>query len=104
MNRHSFNQLINHFLDALPNAEWRSVKPHLKLVCLSVRQSLGSTERDVGNVFFPTSARIALNLTLTNGHCEEIESIDCNSMTPPHFLAALFVDNHHISLEVQRSG
>lgn len=62
----------NHLLAALPVADFERLKPHLKLVPLSLGEVLYESDREMRHVYFPTDSIVSLLYVLADGASAEI--------------------------------
>lgn len=62
----------NRLLDALPDAPFRMLEPHLELVPLPVGRVLAPLNERLTHVYFPTTAIVSLLVPLKNGPGEEV--------------------------------
>lgn len=91
-------QFRNHFLDALDKDDANDLIAQLDVVALIDAQRIHPHQGIYLDVYFPTSAVVALESALPNGEHNRLATIACEGMTPPHCM------NDADSLHVIRSG
>jgi CRP-like cAMP-binding protein len=62
----------NHLLAALPEPEYRKLRPHLELVQLELGQTLHESGGKLNHVYFPTTAIVSLLYVMEDGASAEI--------------------------------
>jgi CRP-like cAMP-binding protein len=65
----------NHLLDALPEAEFRRLKPHLELVPLRLGETLYGPGGQLQHVYFPTTAIVSLLYIMETGESAEMAGV-----------------------------
>ncbi|HEY9768868.1 MAG TPA: Crp/Fnr family transcriptional regulator [Coleofasciculaceae cyanobacterium] len=85
---------LNHFLAALPEAEYQRLKPHLTSVSLAAETILYETSQRMETVYFPKNAVFSSSFKLSNGSTVEIGLIGATGMIG---LPAIFGNNYSCS-------
>jgi CRP-like cAMP-binding protein len=70
----------NHLLASLPEADFKSLQPHLQLVKLELGQSLYESGDSLAHVYFPTSGIISLLYVTEKGDSAELAVVGCEGM------------------------
>jgi CRP-like cAMP-binding protein len=62
----------NHLLNALPDADYQRLRPHLELVPLTLGEALYEPDVKLRHVYFPTTAIVSLLYVMADGASAEI--------------------------------
>jgi CRP-like cAMP-binding protein len=80
----------NHFLVALPTAEFERIAPHLESVAMPLGEVLYESGGLLPHVYFPTTAIVSLHYVLENGASSEIAGVGNEGVVG----ISLFMDGH----------
>lgn len=92
----------NHLLDSLPDSVHAALEPHFEIVELRVGQVLHAPGKDLGHVYFPTTAIVSWVYVLENGDSTEIAMTGHEGMVGLYLL--LGSSSTHNQAVVQTAG